>query len=153
VRSGEKSNEEAGDLVIEIKNREHIDCQRIEDYLEQIFPLDKAQSDREKFVEFFNIEIVEKISYDYLPLNDIVDLFRLGNQNDIGAPEGVNPNNIPMNDFTDQILNYNFKVEDIMTAIKRELLADAYRSEQDPAYVDVDRFLNDLFSLDHQMRL
>lgn len=153
MRSGEKSNEEAGDLVIEIKNREHIDCQRIEDYLEQIFPLDKAQSDREKFVEFFNIEIVEKISYDYLPLNDIVDLFRLGNQNDIGAPEGVNPNNIPMNDFTDQILNYNFKVEDIMTAIKRELLADAYRSEQDPAYVDIDRFLNDLFSLDHQMRL
>jgi len=153
VRSGEKSNEEAGDLVIEIKNREHIDCQRIEDYLEQIFPLDKAQSDREKFVEFFNIEIVEKISYDYLALHDIVDLFRLGNQNEIGAPEGVNPNNIPMNDFTDQILNYNLKVEDVMTAIKRELLADAYRSEQDPAFVDIDRFLDDLFSLDHQMRL
>ena len=153
MRSGEKSNEEAGDLVIEIKNREHIDCQRIEDYLEQIFPLDKAQSDREKFVEFFNIEIVEKISYDYLALHDIVDLFRLGNQNEIGAPEGVNPNNIPMNDFTDQILNYNLKVEDVMTAIKRELLADAYRSEQDPAFVDIDRFLDDLFSLDHQMRL
>ena len=96
---------------------------------------------------------MEKISYDYLPLNDIVDLFRLGNQNDIGAPEGVNPNYIPMNDFTDQILNYNLKIEDIMTAIKRELLADAYRSEQDPAYVDIDHFLSDLFSLDHQMRL
>lgn len=55
------------------------------------------------------------MSYEYLALNDIVDLFRICNQNDIYAPDGIDQNNIPMNDFTDQILYDKFKIEDIMT--------------------------------------
>lgn len=80
MKSGEFTNEETATNVTLIKNRDHIDNKRIEDYLNDVFPLDKnTESDKEKFVEFFNIEIVEKISYEYLALNDIVDLFRVCN--------------------------------------------------------------------------
>ena len=68
------------------------------------------------------------------------------------APDGIDPNNIPMDDFTDQILRDKFKIEEIMTDVKSDVLADAYRNQRDPNYVEIDRFLGDLFSMDDRMR-
>ena len=56
-----------------------------------------------------------------------------------------------MNVFKDEMINNYFRLSKIMTRNKRELLTKLYEDDSNAILIDIDRFRDDLFTMEKKL--
>lgn len=90
-----------------------------------------------------------KISEGHFAVVDIIDLFRVG-QND-QMPEDFNNNNVKRGDFIETIMKDCFKFEDEISRVQMEYIAEKFEDPKYDEYVEIDRFIDSLIIVSEKL--